>query len=109
MKTVIIPVMVMALAMLTACGVKTSGVRPLGANTFTISVDDGKETTAKGTALGLAEHHCKEMQKELLVTRIFKRHQNLRYFYDINFQCVEADDPRLQNPEYETIYRSQPE
>lgn len=96
---------VMALAMLTACGVKISGVRPLGSNTFTISVSDMDETTAKGTALGLAEHHCKEQGKEMLVTKIFKQ-QRVRYTYDMTFQCLSAGDPRLDNPEYETIYRS---
>lgn len=109
MKLIAVTATVMAIMTLTACGVKTSGVRPLGANTFTIAVDDRKETTAKGTALGLAEHHCKELGKEVLVTKIFKRHQNLRYYYDINFQCLEAGDPRLENPEYETIYRSESE
>ncbi len=106
MKKIVIPATVMALAILTACGVKTSGVRTLSPDTFTISADDLDNTTAKGTALGLAEHHCKEQGKEMLVTKIFKQHQ-VRYHYDVTFQCLDAGDPRLENPEYETIYRSE--
>lgn len=105
MNKVAMAAMAMTL-LLTACGVKTSGIRPLGGNTFTISVDDLKETTAKGTALGLAEHHCKQQGKEVLVTKIVKQHQ-VRYHYDVTFQCLETGDPKLKNPEYETIYRSE--
>jgi hypothetical protein len=93
-----------ALCVLSACGVKTSGVRSLSADTFTISAEDSDEHVAKGTALGLAEHHCKQRQQALLVTKTYKSHQ-MRYFYDVTFMCLNADDPRLENPQYETIYR----
>ncbi|MTI63256.1 hypothetical protein [Methylophaga sp.] len=106
MKTIAVSATLLAMLAVSACGVKTSGVRTLGGDTYTITVDDLDDTTAKGTALGLAEHHCKEMNKSLLVTKIFKQHQ-VRYRYDITFQCVDAGDPRLENPEYETIYRSE--
>lgn len=106
MKTIAVTATLLALITVTACGVKTSGVRALAGDTYTINVSDMDDTTAKGTALGLAEHHCKERGKALLVTKIFKQHQ-VRYRYDITFQCVAADDPRLENAEYETIYRSQ--
>lgn len=106
MKIIAVTATLLALFTVSACGVKTSGVRTLGGETFTITVDDLDDTTAKGTALGLAEHHCNEMDRALLVTKIFKQHQ-VRYRYDITFQCVDADDPRLENAEYETIYRSQ--
>jgi hypothetical protein len=95
----------MAFTFITACGVKTSGVRSLGSNTFTVSADHINASTAKGTALGLAESHCTERQQEILVTKVLKRHK-VRYFYDITFQCLNAGDPRLENPEYETIYES---
>lgn len=98
--------LVLTLTALTACGVKTSGVRSLSPDTYTISADDLDETVAKGTALGLAENHCNEQGREMLVTRIFKQHR-VRYTYDVTFQCLEAGDPRLDNPEYETLYRSE--
>jgi outer membrane lipopolysaccharide assembly protein LptE/RlpB len=97
---------VMAITFLSACGVKTSGVRSLSPDTYTISADDLDEAVAKGTALGLAENHCNEMGKKLLVTQVYKQHR-VRYTYDVKFQCLEAGDPRLDNPEYETIYRSE--
>lgn len=97
---------VMAITVLSACGVKTSGVRSLSPDTYTISADDLDEAVAKGTALGLAENHCNEMGKKLLVTQVYKQHR-VRYTYDVKFQCLEAGDPRLDNPEYETIYRSE--
>ncbi len=106
MKTIAVIATLLALFAISACGVKTSGVRTLGGETYTITVTDLDDTTAKGTALGLAENHCNEMAKSLLVIKIFKQHQ-VRYRYDVTFQCVEADDPRLENPEYETIYRSE--
>lgn len=97
---------VMAITFLSACGVKTSGVRSLSPDTYTISADDLDEAVAKGTALGLAENHCNEMGKKMLVTQVYKQHR-VRYTYDVKFQCLEAGDPRLENPEYETIYRSE--
>lgn len=97
---------VMAITFLSACGVKTSGVRNLSPDTYTISADDLDEAVAKGTALGLAENHCNEMGKKMLVTQVYKQHR-VRYSYDVKFQCLEAGDPRLDNPEYETIYRSE--
>lgn len=106
MKIIAVTATVMALALLTACGVKTSGVRSLSPDTYTISADDLDETVAKGTALGLAEHHCNEQGKKMLVTKVFKQHR-VRYTYDVTFQCLKAGDPRLENPEYETIYRSE--
>jgi len=106
MKTIAIVSTLLAVSFVTACGVKTSGVRNLSPDTYTISADDLDETVAKGTALGLAEHHCSKQGKEMLVTKIFKQHR-VRYIYDITFQCLNAGDPRLENPEYETIYRSE--
>ncbi len=106
MNKIIIPATIVAFTLLTACGVKTSGVRSLSPDTYTISADDLDEAVAKGTALGLAENHCNEMGKKLLVTQVYKQHR-VRYTYDVKFQCLEADDPRLENPEYETIYRSE--
>ncbi|WP_297808019.1 hypothetical protein [uncultured Methylophaga sp.] len=97
---------VMAITFLSACGVKTSGVRSLSPDTYTISADDLDEAVAKGTALGLAENHCNEIGKKMLVTQVYKQHR-VRYTYDVKFQCLESGDPRLDNPEYETIYRSE--
>lgn len=97
----------LTVSLVAACGVKTSGVRSLSPDTYTISADDLDDTVAKGTVLGLAEHHCNEQGKELLVTKIFKQHKSLRYYYDVTFQCLNSGDPRLENPEYETIYRSE--
>lgn len=105
MKTITLFTAVLAVSLVSACGVKTSGVRSLSADTYTISADDLDETVAKGTALGLAENHCTEQGKKMLATKIFKQHR-VRYTYDVTFQCLNADDSRLNNPEYETIYRS---
>lgn len=104
MKKLLIMMTLFSLTLLSACGVKTSGVRTLGADTYTISASDRDEHVAKGTALGLAEHHCNEQKRSLLVTKMYKSHQ-LKHFYDVTFQCVTANDSRLKNPQYETIYR----
>ncbi len=106
MKTIALVTTVLAVSFVSACGVKTSGVRSLSADTYTISADDLDETVAKGTALGLAENHCNEQGKKMLVTKVFKQHR-VRYSYDVTFQCLNAGDLRLNNPEYETIYRSE--
>ena len=96
--------LIIASGLLTACGVNSSGVRSLSSDTFTVSADDLNASTAKGEALGLADSYCQKMQKKVLVTQIFKRHQ-IRYYYDVNFQCLEPGDPRLKNPQYDIIYK----
>lgn len=94
---VIVGVSILGLA---GCSVKSSGVRTLGPDTYTISVNDLSDTAAKGIALGLAESHCNEMGKRFLVTKMLKRHQ-VRYHYEIDFLCLNEDDERLVSPQYD--------
>ena len=97
--------LIVASGLLAACGVNSSGVRNLSPDTYTISADDLDASTAKGEALGLADSYCKKNQKQVLVTNIFQRHQ-IRYYYDIAFLCLKPGDPRLTNPQYETVFKS---
>jgi len=85
------------------CGLIThsSGVLPMGPDTFSVSADDLSPTTAKQAALSQAQNHCKTLGKEILVTNTsFSRGVN-RTLYDVTFRCLSKSDPEYTRPTYE--------
>lgn len=95
----------LSLMLLTGCGLKTSGVNNLAGNTYSVSSDGLNDSEAKGLALRQAEAHCTDLGQQVLVTKLRKRHK-VRYFYDVTFKCLPADDPQLQDPQYQSSHIS---
>ncbi|AFJ02941.1 hypothetical protein Q7C_1800 [Methylophaga frappieri] len=91
-----------SLVILTGCGLKTSGVQPLGKDTYVVSSEAMNEPEAKGSALSQAQAHCAERSRQVLVTKQYKRHK-VRYYYDVTFMCLPSGDERLVDPEYEAV------
>ncbi len=89
---------------LVGCGLKTysSGVLPMGPDTFSVSADDLNASTAKRAALSEAQSHCKAMGKEILVTNTKTSRGEARTLYDVTFRCLSTGDPELARPTYET-------
>ena len=85
------------------CGLKTysSGVPPMGPDTFSVSADDLNPSTAKQAALTQAQNHCKAMGKEILVTNTKVSRGGARTLYDVTFRCLSKGDPELTRPTYE--------
>lgn len=86
---------------LSGCGLKTysSGVLPMGPDTYTVSADDLNASTAKQAALGQAQNHCSSLGKEILVTNT-KTSRETRNIYDVTFRCLSKGDPELTRPTY---------
>lgn len=101
MKILALVVSLSAALVLTGCAVKTSGVKKVGPDTYTVSADHLNASTAKASVLEQAGEYCANQGKELLVTKTLKR-QQVKYFYDVTFLCLDEGDPRLISPEYET-------
>lgn len=101
MKLIALIVSLSAVALVTGCAVKTSGVKKVGPDTYTVSADHMNASTAKASVLDQAGAYCANQGKELLVTKTLKR-QKVKYFYDVTFLCLNQGDPRLVSPEYET-------
>lgn len=91
----------LAVTLLAGCSLKTSGVNTLGGNTFSVSSDGPNDSETKGSALSQAREHCAAKGQKVLVTKLRKRHNKMRYYYDVTFKCLPENDPQLQNPEYE--------
>lgn len=101
MKVIALIISLTAVALVSGCAVKTTGVKKVGPDTYTVSSDHVNATPAKASVLDQAGSYCANQGKELLVTKILKR-QKVKYFYDATFMCLDKGDPRLVSPEYET-------
>lgn len=101
MKILALVVSLSAALVITGCAVKTSGVKKVGPDTYTVSADHLNASTAKASVLEQAGTYCTNQGKEVLVTKTLKR-QKVKYFYDVTFLCLDKGDPRLVSPEYET-------
>ena len=101
MKLLTLMVSLSAAVVISGCAVKTSGVKKVGPDTYTVSADHMNASTAKASVLDQADAYCADQGKEILVTKTLKR-QKVKYFYDVTFLCLEKGDPRLVSPEYET-------
>lgn len=86
----------------------SSGILNLGPNTFSVSIHAaparGGSVGARGLALQAANAHCASMSKYILTTNI-KTYPSSHLpggTADIIFRCLDADDPSLKQPIYET-------
>lgn len=89
---------------LLGCGLKTysSGVLPMGPDTYSVSADDLNPSTAKQASLTQAQSHCATLGKEILVTNTRDSRRDARTMYDVTFRCLSKGDPELARPTYET-------
>lgn len=88
---------------LVGCGTvtQTSGVQPLGPDTFTVSSDAINPSTARRSALEQASAHCAGVGRELLVTNIAgTQAEYSRVLYAVTFRCLSKGDPELARPQY---------
>ncbi|PTB84428.1 hypothetical protein C9940_06395, partial [Pseudidiomarina aestuarii] len=69
MKILALVVSLSAALVLTGCAVKTSGVKKVGPDTYTVSADHLNASTAKASVLEQAGEYCVSQGKELLVTK----------------------------------------
>ena len=85
------------------CGLRTysSGVLPMGPDTYSISADDLNVSTAKRSALSQAEAHCSSLKKVILVTNANAAADGPRTVYDVTFRCLNPGDPELVRPTYD--------
>src|SRR5690554_2757292 len=105
MKMMALIISLAGMVLFTACAVKTSGVKKIGPDTYTVSADHVNASTAKASMLDQAGAYCASQGKEVLVTKTLKR-QQMKHFYDVTFLCLNQGDPRLVSPEYETTIES---
>lgn len=96
------PIVLAATVALSGCGLKTysSGVMPLGPDTYTVSADDLNPSNAKQAALTQASQYCANKDQELLVNHIVDGSRGNRMYYDINFRCLGKNDPELKRPSF---------
>lgn len=96
-----IAVVMLASITVSACGLKTysSGVLPMGPDTFSVSADDLNASTAKQAAHSQAQAHCASLGKEILVMNT-KASRATRNIYDVTFRCLSKGDPELTRPTY---------
>jgi len=97
-------VVLLVVIALSGCGLRTysSGVLPMGPDTFSVSADDLNPSTAKQAALTQAQHHCTSLGREILVTNTRTTRGEARTLYDVTFRCLSKGDPELVRPTYET-------
>ncbi len=102
MSTKILAIATVTTFLLYGCGLKTysSGVLPMGPDTYSVSADDLNASTAKQAALGQAQAHCTSKGKEILVTNTKSLRDGPRSVYDVTFLCLSKGDPQLARPTY---------
>ena len=91
--------------LVTGCGLVThsTGVQPLGPDTYTVTADDLNYSAARGSALSQAQKYCIGQGKELLVTnQQGGTTSNTRSVTTITFRCLAKGDPELRRPNYQT-------
>lgn len=86
------------------CGCATSGVLPLGPDTYTISTSNEiSPAYAKKAAITEASEFCQKQGKHMVPLNV-RQGAHVDAFgdniatYDYNFRCVAEDDPELARP-----------
>ena len=85
----------------------SSGVLPMGPDTFSISAQNlANPTAAKKAAIDEATNYCRAQGKEILVTNLSVRQieGQAGAGYDVTFRCLSKDDPEFIRP----IFRAEP-
>ena len=99
-------VLISSVCLLTAC-VSSSGVMPMGKDTYTLTVsvsdsvfDSENATKAKKEVMSQSASYCKTLNKEILVKNISSNTsgKSSTSNYDIVFQCLNANDSALTKP-----------
>lgn len=98
--------MILSTTMLAGC-IQSSGVLPLGPDTYSLSVHAAPvrgEAGARKTALTEASEYCRSQRKELMVTNIGTggRSSLPGDNIDITFRCLQHGDSELHRPTYST-------
>lgn len=90
---------------LVGCGTvpSTSGVLPLGPDTYRISAraSMGAEAQSQKMAVLEGQQHCKTVNREFMVigTKVLKANGG----YEVTFRCLMAGDPELARPNLEKV------
>jgi hypothetical protein len=83
----------------------TSGVLPLGPDTYRVSASrhnmSGGSPAAQSDALTSAQAHCAGLGKEMLVTNTSSSFERPHYSFTATFRCLKQGDPALVRPSYE--------
>ena len=104
-KTKSLTITIATALLLSGCAL-SSGVLPMGPDTYSVSVNAaparGGTVGARQVALTEAGKHCAGMGKEILVTNTSARQTNAlgQGTFDLTFQCLSKGDPELQRPTY---------
>lgn len=102
MKRIILMLSCTTLFILNGCGLKTytSGIMKMGPDTYTVSANDLNLAIAQSAAMDLANKHCEQLNKEILVTNRIVTN-SVRQNYEVTFMCLSKLDAELQRPKYE--------
>lgn len=87
-------------------GCTSSGVIPMGPDTYTISTyHDYSSTGAKAMAYKEANEYCNSMGKQIMTIRNSQGHQRVSGIptshFDLEFRCLSEGDPDLYRPTME--------
>lgn len=99
MKRTYLAAVIMLSCSLSGCA-STSGVMPMGPDTFSVSSDNPSAAAAKQSALSQAQGHCASLGKEIMVTNTETAVIRNRAVYDVTFRCLSPGDPKLTRPSY---------
>lgn len=101
MYKLILPLIVVG--MLQGCGT-TGGVSKMGPDTYRVSASKhnmaGGAPSAESNALNLANAHCEQLGKEVLVMNTTADFDRPFYTYTATFRCLNSGDPGLHRPDY---------
>jgi len=103
MKAYIFGLTALAAIGMTGCGT-TGGIMKMGPDTYRVSASKhnmtGGAPGAESDALRLANAHCEQLGKEVLVTGTSSDFDRPFYTYTATFQCLSIGDPDLHRPKY---------
>jgi hypothetical protein len=91
-----------AIVVVTACSTKSTGVLPLGPDTFSVLVYTSRGTgsvpAARVQAIDEAEKYCASLSKKMLVKQA---QDGPGHRSELIFQCLNENDPEYKRPDYE--------
>jgi hypothetical protein len=80
---------------------RSSGVLPMGPDTFTITAHSPNQSDSTKKALKEAQDYCRSVGKEIIVTNTSMSGDGLGgYGFNATFRCLSPDDPEYVRPIY---------
>lgn len=92
-------------AILNGCGTTSSGVMPVGPDTYQVAASTsanmhGNPSEARRLALQQASEQCNSNAKELIVTNTTAGISGLHYVVTVTFRCLYKGDKDLSRPDF---------